>query len=520
MTGSPGQEPDAAARELAPAETDPPVASLRRTLKRGAAYSGIAFAAVQVLGFVQLLFLARLLSPEEIGLYAAGTVLSGFLIFFSESGLGSALIQRADRLDDTADTVFRATLLTGLGMALLTLVASPLVALVFDSRTAGVIAAVTSGTLLLHSLTIVPDSLMQRRFDFRRRLVVNPSVAFGFASVAIVLAWLGFSVWAMVIAEYVSFVIWVVTTWGLARWRPGRGRPSVRLWRELAGYAYPLLLGNVAFQARQSFETVVVGRWLDTATLGQFRYGRRLSMLPAIAVVDIASYVLFPAFSRIAGDPVRFRAAYVRALTLIWFAATPVAGLTVVLGEPAVVQLLGDRWREAGATLAVLAGYGLGEALTAVAGEAIKGSGHSRRLNVVTAVNMVSGVTLMLVLLPWGLIGVGAAISASTMLMGIVAVVVANRLVAVGTGEILGRLLPALGCAIVAVAVVWPLDRLVLRADAAPMPVGIALLALETVVFAAVYLLAAAALTPATAREMLTGLRRRLVRRGGSADPG
>lgn len=514
-------EPEGFAGDLEEGGTASPGAGLRGTLKRGAAYSGIAFVVVQTLGFVQLLFLARLLSPEEIGLYTAGTVLSGFLILFSESGLGSALIQRADRLDDTADTVFRATLLTGLGTSLLTLAAAPLVALVFDSYTAGVIAAVTSGTLLLHSLTIVPDSLMQRRFDFRRRLIVNPAVTFSFASVAIVLAWFGFSVWAMVVAEYVSFAVWVATTWGLARWRPGRGRPSLRLWRELAHFAYPLMLSNVAFQIRQTFETVVVGRGLDTGALGQFRYGRRLSMLPAVAVVEIGSYVLFPAFARIAGDPARFRAAYLRALTLIWFAATPVAGLMVVLGEPAVVQLLGDRWREAGITLAVLAGYGLGEALTAVAGEAIKGSGRSRLLNVVTAVNMVSGVTLLLVLLPWGLIGVGAAISASTMLMGIVAVAVANRMVEVGTGEIVRRLLPPFGCGVVAVAVVWPLDRIALGAGAASTPAGIGLLLVETVVFGAVYLAAAMVLAPATAREVLGGLYRRgVLRRSGSAGSG
>ncbi|RZT87887.1 PST family polysaccharide transporter [Pseudonocardia sediminis] len=488
----------------------PPTAGLSGTLKRGVAYSTIAFVAVQALGFVQLLFIARLLSPDEVGTYAAGTVLSGFLILFSESGLGSALIQRSGRLDDVADTVFWATLVTGLGTALVTLAASPIVALVFDSDTAGFIAAATSGTLLLHSLTIVPDSLMQRRFDFRRRLIVNPAVAFSFATVAIVLAWLGFSVWAMVAAEYVSFVVWVVATWSLARWRPGRGHPSVRLWRELARFAFPLVVSNTAFQIRQTFETVVVGRGLDTAALGQFRYGRRLSMLPAVAVIEIGAYVLFPAFARMAGDATRFRAAYLRSLELIWFAVTPVAGLMIVLGEPAVVQLIGERWREAGIAFAVLAGYGMGEALAAVSSEAIKGSGRSALLNIVTAVNMVSGVTLLLVLLPWGLVGVGAAISASTLLSGLIAVVVANRLLGVRSTQVAWRLVGPLLCTAAAVAVVWPLDRLVLHSGSAPTFRGVGLLVCDGLAFGAVYLLFATLLMPALTRQMLAAIGRRL----------
>ena len=63
--------------------------------------------------------------------------------------------------------------MTGVGMSLLALAASPVVAAVFRSPQAGEIAAVTAGMLALHGLTNVPDGLMQRRFNFRRRLIVD-----------------------------------------------------------------------------------------------------------------------------------------------------------------------------------------------------------------------------------------------------------------------------------------------------------------------------------------------------------
>ena len=95
------------------ATSNPDIGELSTTVRRGAAISAVTLGLVQVVSLVQTLILARLLSPEEIGLFAAGTVLSGFLIGFSEGGLRGALIQREDRVTDAADTVFWATVGTG-----------------------------------------------------------------------------------------------------------------------------------------------------------------------------------------------------------------------------------------------------------------------------------------------------------------------------------------------------------------------------------------------------------------------
>ena len=55
----------------------------------------------------------------------------------------------------------------------------------------------TAGALVLHSLTNVPDALMQRRFDFRRRLIIDPAMTLAFAVVAVGAAAAGLGVWAL-----------------------------------------------------------------------------------------------------------------------------------------------------------------------------------------------------------------------------------------------------------------------------------------------------------------------------------
>ena len=162
-----------------------------------------------------------------------------------------------------------------------------------------------------------------------------------------------------------------------------------------------------------------MGRVLGTGDLGQYRYAYRIASLPSLVIITICSHVLFPAFSRISDDNSRFRAAFLRALCWIWFAALPVGALLVVTGQPVVVLLLGEEWRSAGAAAAAMAGIGLGVALSSVTSEAIKGAGRSSLLNWLTALNIGLGLPLIVLLLPFGLVGVGIAISVTYLVVGL-----------------------------------------------------------------------------------------------------
>jgi PST family polysaccharide transporter len=323
-------------------------------------------------------------------------------------------------------------MLTGVGWAVVTVASAPLMSRIFHSDTVGLITAVSAGTIVLHALTYVPDALMQRRFDFRQRLIVQPVVGVTFAVTSVALCATGFGVWGLVIGSYCSILAWLVATWALAGWRPGAaGRPSFTLWRELAKFSLPLVVWTVVNRARDLLETAVVGGALNSTALGYYRYGRRLGALPEMAVIEVGSYVLFPAFSRLAGDPIRFRSAFLRALQVLWCLMAAVAFFIVAVGEPLVTVLLGEKWRGAGVMLVALAGIGPGVALMAVGMESIKGVGRTRLLHWVTLVTTALGIGLLFVLLPFGVAGVGLALSISSRVVGVLSLLLARPLAGV-----------------------------------------------------------------------------------------
>jgi PST family polysaccharide transporter len=490
-------------------------------VKRGAAMASIGVVVCQVVIVIQTIVLGRLLGPGEVGIFAAGTVAGEFAVVYTASGLSQALVQRDRDIDDAANTVLVVSFVTGLLVGISILAASPLIGGVFHNSRVGLVAAATSGLVLLQSWSSVPNGMMQRQFQFKFRLIIDPAVKIVFACVAIVFAVFGYGAWAMVIGSYASATTGLVLSWWIAKWRPFHGRFSYRIWRELARFSLPVFLVETGQRTREMIEQVLVGRNLGTAILGQYRYAYRLSWLSPQAIISTCIYVLFPAFARIAGDRTRFREAFLRSLGWIWFAALPIGALSVVVGEPAVVLLLGEKWRSAGAATAAMAGIGLGMALTTVAENAIKGAGRSSLLHWITALNLGLGVGLVVLLLPYGLVGVGIAISVTYLVVGCLSVELARSVVSASLRDIVSCLAPSTLSALLAFAVVLPLERLIVQSDKNVELLGLASVVGECLLFALVYLCVLRLVSPTRFRSVrsvahravaaIPGLTRRMV---------
>jgi O-antigen/teichoic acid export membrane protein len=467
-------------------------------LKRGVAMASIGLVITQVVIIVQTIVLGRVLGPKEVGIFAGGTVVAEFLVVFAQSPLAQALVQRERDIEGAANTVLVVSSVTGLLVGISVLIASPLIGELFHDSRIGLVAAATSGLLFLRSWSAVPIGLIYRAFGFKQRMIIDPSAKVAFASVSIVFAVFGYGAWAMVIGSYASAITELVLNWWMARWRPFRRRFSFRIWREMARFAWPLVLDEMGTQAREMCEQVLVGRRLGTADLGQYRYAYRIGWMPGLAVTQAFSSVLYPAFARIAADRTRFREGFLRALGWIWFAALPVGALLVVAGQPVVVLLLGEKWSSAGAATAAMAGIGPGKALFAVCTVA----GRSSLMNWMTALSLGLGVGLVVLLLPFGLIGVGIAISLTYLAVGCLSVELARSVVSASFRDIVSCLAPSTLAAFLAFAVVFPLDRLFVSSYQNTELLRLASVVGECLLFTLVYLCVLRLVSPTRYRSI------------------
>jgi O-antigen/teichoic acid export membrane protein len=390
--------------------------SFRDTALRGAHLASAGWALTQGLNFAAYLVLARLISPTSFGHFAEASVITGVGALFAESGMMAALIHRNERLEEAASTAVVSTLLTGLLLCPVAAATAPLLGLLFGSGEVTVLALALSGWLFLRATTVVPDALLQRRFSFLRRVVVEPLGVTAFAVTAITLAAHDHGAWALVAGTYASMVAQVVSSWAFVRWRPQLRLASTAMWRELVGYARFVFASELLRRCAAQVDVLALGSMGSAGGVGQYRNGLRLARQPHDGWVSVAAYVFLPTFARMRGDAPRLRMAIERTMATMFMVVAPLVAMLVAVGHPATMVALGREWSEAGYVVMGLAGFVAGGTFISLASEVLKATGRPRLLARTHVVTLLTTCVCVPALAWLGPVGAALGVSLSTML--------------------------------------------------------------------------------------------------------
>lgn len=468
---------------------------------RGASLAGAGFILAQALNLAAYIVLARLLTPTEFGVFAGATVLVGFALIVSEGGIGAAVVQRRDRIEEALATAVVTTTVNGILLALVAAAASPLLGLIFDASQVTEVALAMSGLMILRGVASTPNALLQRNFSFLRRLVIEPLQVVVFGVVSVIAASNDMGPWSLVIGQYAGTTADVVLSWALARWRPRLRLANLGMWRELVAYGRHVFGGTVILQAGQQADALIVGPLLGTAQLGQFRYGYRLASTPFQALLAAAAYVLFPAFARISHDLPRFRAAFLRSLRWMSIIALPMSLILVPLGEPLAVIVFGDVWRQAGYAAAAMAALTASGMVSSIVSEGIKAAGRPERLVPMHAVSAGLTAAFMLALVPVGFEAVAAGISLGAAGAAVYAMWTARDILGIPLRDMVRELAPCALAAVVMALALTGIERVV-DAESLSTLAGIGALLGEGLAGVVIYLAALAVISKAAIGEL------------------
>jgi O-antigen/teichoic acid export membrane protein len=468
---------------------------------RGVGLAGGGYAASQVINLGIYLVLARLATPQDFGRLAAGSVLVQAGIWFADSGLSAAVIQRRDRVEEAASTAVIATMVGGVAFGLAALAVSPLIGLLFKSHEVTLVAAAASGWILIRAPAAIPDAIMQRRFSFMRRAVVDPLGIVTFGAVAISTTAAGLGVWGLVLGNYAQFAMMSLSSWVLVRWRPNLRLASFGMWRELVGFGRHVMASGLIARATGAATTGMIGRFFGTSVLGQFRYGTRIVQGPLGALISVGSYVLFPALSRISADPVRFARGFLRAIRMTCLAAVPASLLLLPLGTPLAVVMFGEQWRVAGHLVSAMFALPATRAFVSFAREAFKATGRSALLTRLQVVSGVLTIGLTLAFVPLGAVWVGAGLSISSLVLAAYALRAVSPVTGLPARTMLREVWPSVAAGVPMAAGLF-LVELWANADGHGTALGVALLAGELALGAALYLAVLLIVAPGSAREL------------------
>jgi O-antigen/teichoic acid export membrane protein len=473
--------------------------SLTHTVVRGASIASGGLLLTQALTLGTYIILARLATPHTFGTLAAASIFVAVGELFIESGMTAAVIQRRDRLEEAFSTAFAATFVGGILFTFLSAALAPLAGLYFQNHQITLVAVAIAGSHFFTGAAIVPDALLQRRFSFVRRLVVDPMAIIALGVVSAFSLGHGLGVWGLVLGSYAHGLTRVVLTWAFVGWRPELSRVSWAMWRELARYGRHVLASEILRDSSRSLNTLLIGRFIGTGALGQYRFGWRIAQSVSSPVLAASTYVVFPALARISGDEARYQAAFLRVLRLVCLVVIPTSLILVAIGEPLTVLLLGERWRTAGWVLSALAPLGVGAALGSITANVFKASSRPEILAKSSGISAGLNMALIVAFLPLGPVGVAAGASIGYIVVGAWMLREAIRIVGVPWRSIIPGIWQPTAAACAMAVGVGLAEWLVIDAASRGTALGLLCLTLEVVLGAAVYL----TLTAMIARDTL-----------------
>jgi PST family polysaccharide transporter len=451
------------------------VTELGRKAARGAAAMLTGQGCKFALQLGSVMLLGRLLRPGDFGLVAMVAPISAFIALFNELGLGQATIQHPQITRAQMSALFWVGVAFSVLLGLVTYLLSPLVGWFYgDTRTAPLMAAY-GGILIFSGLSAQHMAVLNRHLRFGALAAIEVGALVAGVAAGVAVAWGTRSYWALVAMQGTTGAVTAALAWALSGWRPMRpGRvadvaPLLRFGGNLTGF-------NIVNFFARNLDNILIGKVWGETSLGLYSQAYKLLLLPLSQISYPISRIAIPVLSRLAGEPERYRAAYLRMIEKVLLLAVPGVALLVVLADKVVLLLLGSQW---GGVVPIFHWLGVGGLVGLIGnstGWLFISQGRTGEMFRWGVVGSILVVLSFLIGLPYGSVGVAAAyVLVGNLVHGPLLCWAATRKGSVRLADIGGVAFLFAAAAVASAAAVYAVDRaLDVFAGAPPIAVLIA----------------------------------------------
>lgn len=369
--------------------------------------------------FAVSIVLARLLTPADFGLIAMLIVFTSLGATLVDAGFGTALIQRRNITADDETTVFIFATLTGCALGAILGLASPWIAGLYHQPRLVELTHLIVWVLPIGGLAAVPDALLTKTLQFRKRATAEFLASIISGTVAVFLAWNNFGVWSIAWQIVLAASLRALLLWMFAAWMPTGGF-SRSAFRKLFGFGGYMLSARLLDTLSNRAQLLLIGWWFNATTLGYYTLAQSTQQAPADLIGAVLNRVGLPVFSEISDQPDKLRNALRFTMRASIFLFLPCMVGLAMLARPLIVMVYGARWQSAASILTLLA---LASALWPVHVlnlAALTAQGRSDRFLRLEAVKKIVLLALVILASPFGATTVAFAVFASSLLSAII----------------------------------------------------------------------------------------------------
>jgi O-antigen/teichoic acid export membrane protein len=385
----------------------------RHHLGRGFNWLGGAAIIAKVIDFATILAVLLYLTKAQVGIGSLVIAFGMVIEAFDGLGTGDALVQAPEITREQLDSLFWFILAAALAVAALTVLAAPLVQMLYHQPGMAWFFLAVAIKQPLVGAAVIPLALLNRALRYEAIAGINVGATFGAAFTRFAIAIAGGGAWAIA-GGYLASGVFILAGALLA----SPFRPRLRfVYAEIAPllhFGFRSASANIFEQIFKNIDYMLVGWFYGASALALYRVAFDVAMEPAMAIGTIINRTAMPVFARAAAVPGQLADALLWALRRLAMLNAPLmVGLFLMAGP--LMSLLhdaqGHSYAAAAVPLQVLALAAILRITSQLITPVLVGSGEPGKAAWVSAAT--------LVLLSLGILAVGLHFPAHT---GIVAV--------------------------------------------------------------------------------------------------
>jgi len=329
----------------------------------------------QLMAFASIVVLARILSPEHYGQVGLLAIFTGLANVLLDSGFTSALIRKKNITQSDFLTVFYSNITIAGFLYLVLFFCAPLISNFYDEPILTPLSRVMFLSFLFSALGAVQNAKLLKDINYKVITKSNVVSIFISYSVTLILAWLGYGVWALAAQSVVLAFSKTCYLWFSSKWRPS-GSFSKESFKELFSFSSMLTVGGILGMINTHIPQNVLGKAYNKDIVGIYNQATRLFNTVSEFLFGSVLSVPYSTLSAI-DDEERLKRIFRKFVRVKSFLIFPMFMGMILVADPFINVFLGSKWNDAVPVLQLLCIGGIFNSLDTSSGDMLKIKGKS-----------------------------------------------------------------------------------------------------------------------------------------------
>jgi len=300
---------------------------------------------MQAVSWGVTIVVARILAPEDYGLFAMAFTVITFIELFQEFGLGVSIVQRQNLCKPQINAIFWVLSAVSVMIVALTFISAEFVAHFYNEPRLVWMVRILSLTFLLNSLGVVPYSLLTKEIDFRGRSLAEACGVVTSSGISLAMAYMGYGVWALILGQLARAGVRNLAMFISSKWLPGF-EVSFDEMREILKFSLRVSGASALGTLSETINNAIIGRFLGGYNLGLYSMGTGLGKNNPLHKLStgVINQLSLPVFSNLQHETGSLKEYFLKITKYLAVISLPMQVGMAFVAHDLILLLLSEKW--------------------------------------------------------------------------------------------------------------------------------------------------------------------------------